>query len=72
MLKNVLIVSLSFVVVMCWIKVDPECVNNYDDPNAVTIEYQCSDLTDYENVPPEVVEECRDRANKSTNHKNNT
>ena len=72
MIKNVIIVLLSFIVAMCWLRVDPECPVNYDDPNAVTIEYQCSDLSDYENVPPEVVEECRDRANQSINHKNNT
>ncbi len=72
MIKNVIIAGLSLIVVMCWIKVDPECVNNGEDPNAVTIEYQCSDLEDYENVPSEVVEECRDRANQSVNHKNNT
>ena len=69
MLKNVIIVGLSFIVVMFWIKVDPECVNNGDDPNAVTIEYQCSDLEDYENVPPEVVDECTERAIQSTKHK---
>jgi hypothetical protein len=69
MLKNIIIAGLSFIVVMCWIKVDPECVNNSDDPNLITIEYQCSDLSDYENVPPEVVEECMDRANQSTNRK---
>lgn len=72
MLKNVIIAGLSVIVIMCWIKVDPECVNNSDDPNVVTIEYQCSDLTDYENVPPEVIEECIKRADQSTNHKNNT
>jgi len=72
MIKNVIIAGLSLVVLMCWIKVDPECVNNFDDPNAVTIEYQCSDLSDYENVPPEVVEECMNRADQSTKHKNNT
>ena len=70
MIKNVIIAGLSLVVLMCWIKVDPECVNNFDDPNAVTIEYQCSDLSDYENVPPEVVEECMNRADQSTKHKN--
>ena len=72
MLKNVIIAGLSFVVLMLWIKVDPECAVNYDDPNVVIIEYQCADLSDYENVPPEVIEECRDRANQSVNHKNNT
>jgi phosphodiesterase/alkaline phosphatase D-like protein len=71
MLKNVIIVGLSFIVVMFWIRVDPECVNT-DDPNTVTIEYQCSDLSDYENVPPEVVEECTKRAEEATNHKPKT
>ena len=70
MFKNIIIVGLSLIVVLCWIKVDPECVNNGEDPNAVTIEYQCSDLEDYENVPPEVVEECMNRADQSTKHKN--
>ena len=70
MFKNVIIAGLSFIVVMFWLRVDPECVNNNEDPNAVTIEYQCSDLEDYENVPPEVMEECIKRANESTNHKN--
>jgi hypothetical protein len=72
MFKNIIIAGLSFIVLMLWVKVDPECVNNSDDPNSVIIEYQCSDLSDYENVPPEVIEECRDRANQSVNHKNNT
>jgi hypothetical protein len=69
MLKNVIIAGLSLVVILLWMKVDPECVINHDDPNAVTIEYQCSDLSEYESVPTEVVEECRYRANQSTNRK---
>jgi len=69
MIKNVIIAGLSLIVVMCWIKVDPECVNNGENPNAVTIEYQCSDLEDYENIPPEVMEECIKRANEFTNRK---
>jgi hypothetical protein len=69
MLKNVVIAGLSLLSLLMWIKVDPECVNNGEDPNAVTIEYQCSDLEDYENVPPEVMEECIKRANESTNRK---
>jgi hypothetical protein len=72
MIKNVIIAGLFLLTLLMWVKVDPECVINYDDPNAVTIEYQCSDLSDYENVPPEVVEECRDRANQAINHKNST
>ena len=69
MLKNVIIVGLSLVAVLLWMKVDPECSINHDDPNSVTIEYQCSDLSEYESVPIEVVDECRDRANQSTNRK---
>jgi len=68
MLKNVIIVGLSFIVVMFWIRVDPDCMNP-DDPNSVIIEYQCADLSEYENVPPEVVDECTERAIQSTKHK---
>jgi hypothetical protein len=68
MLKNVIIVGLSVIVVMFWIRVDPDCMNP-DDPNSVIIEYQCADLSDYENVPPEVVDECTERAVQSTKHK---
>jgi len=69
MLKNVIIAGLSLVAILLWMKVDPECSINHDDPNSVTIEYQCSDLSEYESVPIEVVDECRDRANQSTNRK---
>ena len=68
MLKNVIIVGLSFIVVMFWVRVEPDCINP-DDPNSVIIEYQCADLSDYENVPPEVVDECTERAVQSTKHK---
>ena len=71
MTKNIIIASLLFIVVMCWLKVEPECVNP-DDPNTVVIEYECSSLSEYENIPPEVVEECRSRANEATKHKNIT
>ena len=66
MTKNIIIASLLFVVVMCWLKVDPECVNA-DDPNTVVIEYECATIDEYENVPPEVVEECRSRAEETNN-----
>jgi hypothetical protein len=68
MLKNIIIAGLSVIVVMFWIRVDPDCMNP-DDPNSVIIEYQCADLSDYENVPPEVVDECTERAVQSTKHK---
>ena len=72
MLKNIIIVGLSFIVVMFWIRVDPDCMNPNDDPNIVIMEYQCSDISDYEIVPPEVVEECTKRAEEATNHKPKT
>jgi hypothetical protein len=61
MFKNIIIAILLLITVACWLKVDPECIN-YDNPNSVTIEYQCADLGDYAIVPPEVVQECRNRA----------
>lgn len=69
MIKNIIIGSLLFVVALCWVKVDPECIQT-DSPNSVIIEYECSNLEDYENVPPEVVDECRSRANEATRNKN--
>lgn len=68
MIKNVIITGLAVVAVMCWLKVDPECVKT-EDPNSVIIEYECSSLDDYENVPEEVVDECKSRAVEAT-HKN--
>jgi len=68
MLKNITIAGLSFVVLILWIKVDPECMKP-DDLNSVIIEYECSNLDDYENVPEEVVDECKSRAVEAT-HKN--
>jgi hypothetical protein len=35
-----------------------------DDPDYITIEYQCSKLDTYEEVPKEVVDECNKRFNK--------
>lgn len=32
-----------------------------EDPDFVTIEYQCSELAQYKNVPPEVTLECEKR-----------
>jgi hypothetical protein len=66
MKKNIIIAALLFVVIMCWIKVDPECIKP-DDPNSVIIEYECNNLVDYDNVPPEVIQECRDRALETIN-----
>jgi len=68
MIKNITIVLLALGVALCWIKVDPECMAP-DDPDTVVIEYKCSELTDYEDVPEEVTDECRNKAEKATNNK---
>ena len=68
MIKNTIIVLLGLGVALCWIKVDPECMAP-DDSDTVIIEYKCSELTDYEDVPEEVADECRVKAEKSTNNK---
>ena len=60
MTKNIIIAILSVIVVVFWLKEEPEdTISN--DPNDVVIEYQCSDLRDYKDVPAEVIEECRKR-----------
>jgi hypothetical protein len=61
MFKNAIIVILTCIVILFWLSADPE---EYEDPNNVIIEYQCTTLDDYENVPPEVVEECRNRSHR--------
>ena len=68
MIKNVIIGVFGLAVIMCWIKVDPECMAP-DDPDTVIIEYKCSELDEYEDIPEEVVDECRVKAEKSVNNK---
>ena len=68
MIKNVIIGVLGLGIVLCWIKVDPECMTP-EDPDSVIIEYKCSELDEYEDIPEEVVDECRIKAEKSTNKK---
>lgn len=68
MIKNVIISGLIIIVMLCWIKVDPECMAP-EDPDTVVIEYKCSELSDYENVPEEIADECRSKAEKATNNK---
>ena len=71
MTKNIAIGALLFLTIILATRVDPECADT-TDPNTVVIEYECKNLDDYENVPPEVVEECRSRANEIGKHKNIT
>ena len=57
MFKNLVIVILSILVIFFWLGSYPED----DDPDDVTIEYKCSVIKEYRHVPPEVLEECRNR-----------
>ena len=60
MLKNIIIAVLTFLIVIFWLKEEPEdTISN--DPNDVVIEYKCSDLREYESIPPEVLQECKAR-----------
>jgi hypothetical protein len=68
MIKNVIIGGLLCVVALCWVKVDPECME-FDDPDTVIMEYKCVELSEYETIPEEVVDECRIKAEKATNNK---
>jgi len=56
LLKNVLIVVLTALVVLFWLSPEED-----EDPDSVMVEYQCSLLDTYENVPDEVKEECYNR-----------
>ena len=70
MVKNIIIVGLAIAVALCWVRVDPECADT-TDPNTVVIEYECATIDDYENVPPEVIEECRQRNEERIRHSKN-
>ncbi len=59
--KNTIIVLLLILVLLLWTRPDTMEV---EDQDLVTIEYQCSAIEQYENVPPEVLQECRIRNQK--------
>ena len=58
MLKNILIFILTILVIIFWLREEPE---DGFDPNDVVIEYKCNELDDYDSPPTEVVQECKDR-----------
>ncbi len=58
MLKNFIITVLTIILVIFWIKDDSD--EEYD-PEGVIIEYNCKSLAEYDTVPLEVIEECRNR-----------
>jgi hypothetical protein len=53
------IITMLVVVGMVWLVRE-----STDDPDYVTLEYQCSKLDTYEQVPDEVTEECNKRKAK--------
>ncbi len=59
MFKNTIIVVLGIIVILFWLGEEEDDTSN--DLDNVIIEYQCSDLDEYESVPREVLQECRDR-----------
>jgi len=59
MFKNIIIIILTALVVLFWLGEEPDDTSN--DLDNVIIEYQCSDLHEYESVPEEVLQECKDR-----------
>jgi hypothetical protein len=60
MIKNFIIVVLTVLLVLFWLGEEPDDTVS-DDPNDVTLEYKCSEVDDYEDLPKQVLEECRAR-----------
>ena len=59
MFKNIIITILTLIFMFVWLTSDLE--SDYYNLDDVTIEYKCSVIREYKNIPPEVLEECRRR-----------
>ena len=59
-IKSILVTLLVIALAYWWLR------EGVEDPDFVTIEYQCSELDKYAQVPDEVVEECNKRFKKHT------
>jgi hypothetical protein len=59
MFKNIIITVLVILLMFVWLTSDLE--NDYYNLDDVTIEYKCSVIREYKNIPAEVLEECRKR-----------
>lgn len=59
MFKNIIITVLVILLMFVWLTSDLE--SDYYDLDDVTIEYKCSIIKEYKNVPDEVLEVCRKR-----------
>lgn len=58
--KSSMMILLGLVVFLMWMGLDVD-TEDFDDPNIVSIEYECDKLDEYEKVPNEVIEECNNR-----------
>ena len=67
--KDIIIVIIAVGTILFWLEPDEE--EYEEDPDTVTIEYRCSLIEEYNNVPQAVKEEClnRNRFNNSTENK---
>jgi hypothetical protein len=67
--KDIIIVIIAVGTILFWLEPDEE--EYEEDPDTVTIEYRCSVIEEYNNVPQAVKEEClnRNRSNNSTENK---
>jgi len=61
--KNILIILLSLLTVIFWLSPEDD---EYEE-DSVIIEYNCSQLDDYESVPYEVRDECKKRQKVKNN-----
>lgn len=59
--KTLTLSLLGVVIFLLWMGLDVN-TEDFDDPNTVSIEYECDKLDEYEKVPTEVIEECKDRS----------
>jgi hypothetical protein len=66
-LRLILLYILGIVVFIYWMSVPLEDFLDEGNPDSVTIEYQCSQLDEYESVPAEVKNECINRMPKIYN-----
>jgi hypothetical protein len=62
--KFALITTIGLAVFIYWMSVPTEDDTDLDDPDVVTIEYRCSELPEYTDVPEEVLQECSKRRAK--------
>jgi len=56
--KDIIIIIIAVGTILFWLKPDED---EFEDPDTINIEYRCSIINEYKNVPPEVKEECVDR-----------